>query len=161
MNAVTKRLKEETMILYHGTATPYLPSIILSGLKPQPGKNFKVIDVDSLTANAPTELGVYLTDSREIAEKFARLRASYLKAKPRHIVAEYPNRHDISQMVYYKSPSGPAPIVDAKPIVLEVQVSPDVAKQLNEDEQTQLFGGGAFWYPGVIPPSAIVKVDTL
>lgn len=149
------------MIMYHGTASTYLPSIEKLGLIPSPQNSFKVLDPESLAPNPPTELAVYLTDSKEIAEKFARLRASYLRAKPGHIVAEHPKDLDAIQMVFYKDPHGPAPAPNAKPVVLSVDVPQDVARGLNDDEYTQSFDGGAFWYPGTIPPSAIVKIDTL
>ena len=149
------------MIMYHGTASTYLPSIEAYGLKPQPSKNFKVINTEDYGVIPKTEHAVYLTTSRNTAEKFARLRASYLTAQPGHLVAEYPKDIFVgrTQLVYYKSPHGPKAIAGAKPVIIEVNVPQNIATKLNDDEDAPSME--AFWYPGIIPPSAIVKVDTL
>jgi len=147
------------MLLYHGTASTYLPSIQKGGLRPQPNKNFKVLDIDSLEGNPPTQYAVYLSTSRKTAEEFARLKASYVSAAPGELVAEYPNDIFRRQLEYYKSPHAPKPIKGAKPVVLEVEVSDDIRNKLHTDEDAPALG--AFWYPGSIPASAIVKVDAL
>ena len=139
------------MIMYHGTASTYLPSIQKNGLRASLRRAFNVVNING---DKPPVLkgAVYLTTSRETAENFAILRASYLTSAPGHRVEFPPAR-------FYKDPFGPAPIADAKPIVLEVEVTPDIYNKLNDDEQA--LSMEAFWYPGIIPPSAIVKVDTL
>lgn len=136
------------MILYHGTASTYLPSIEKYGLVPKPSHNFKVRN--RFGQGVPYHRAVYLTTSRETAENFATLRASYLNALPGE-------RLHFAPATFYKALDGPKPIGNAKPIVLEVNVPEDF--ELREDEQALSLE--AFWHPGTIPPSAIVKVDTL
>lgn len=139
------------MIMYHGTASTYLPSIQKFGLVPSRARTFKVETSWGDTV-PPTHRGIYLSYSRETAEAFAILRASYLNALPGERI-EFPLYNG-----FLKSADAPYPIGGAKPILLGVQI--DDASTLHQDEATPEYLE-AFWYPGSIPASAIIKVDTL
>jgi hypothetical protein len=138
------------MLLYHGTASTYLPSIQKNGLKPSKTRIFQV-ETSYGDRVPPTHPGVYLSTSRETAEAFAILRASYLNALPGQKV-NFPLYQG-----FYRSEDAPAPLGNAKPILLEIQIDDFSTLHVDEDAASM----EAYWHPGSIPASAIVKVDKL
>jgi len=141
------------MRLYHGTASTYLPSIEKVGLVPTTPDRVFDIEVDSGAGNPYTEHAVYLTTDLNVAKMFAELRAAYLRATPgAHISEAYGG-------MFWKAPTAPKPVSDANPIVLALDVPENIAAKLHRDDaspdQYQ-----AFWYPGIIPATAIKDILT-
>jgi len=142
------------MILYHGTASPYLPSIREFGLNPSEASKYTFrLETADGKANPYTQHAVYLTTSLDTAKTFAELRAEYVRAQPGEHIADAYNGF------FWKDEAAPDALPDAQPVVLELDVPEDIAKKLHADEAaSERFE--AFWYKGVIPATAIKEIFT-
>jgi len=151
------------MRLYHGTASTYLPAIESSGLAYTPSSAAKLASLtsyqwgDQEREDAKFQIqGLYLTADKATAEKFARLKANYLKARPGSLVWENPSYHG-SQIGGWKTKDAQPPVAGAKPVVLELEI-PDTFP-LHDDEASGSATRAAYWTTSTIPASAIVKID--
>lgn len=139
--------------MYHGTVDTYLASILKEGLRPAEENAWQVSmhsrdedvdDTDNIRLYETVD-SVYLTEIKRHAVEFALTKTKYLAAKPGTDTAMF----DVPHLLLRKSHG--APVIQGKPIVLEVMVehdSPFCQTDPRDDYASRLTGS--------IPPEDII-----
>jgi hypothetical protein len=84
---IAERKQQRTEIMYHGTSSNLVPSILKNGLLAAPPK--KTYDIDTYGASTASMGGVYVTPSREYAEEISRESAETHGGKPAMVTIQY------------------------------------------------------------------------
>lgn len=84
---VTERKQQRTEIMYHGTSTKLVPSILKNGLLARPPK--KTYDVDTYGAEVASMGGVYVADEQEFAETIAEEAVGTHGGEPALVTIQY------------------------------------------------------------------------
>ena len=143
------------MILYHGTADVYLPSILKEGLKPNPDNVWKAKWPSGDTIVSTEEQGVvYLTTKKADAQMMADARASYLKTDRggKFLFTAKPDPFVVSFIGFKKDEDAPV-VKTAKPVILRIEVESKIF--LKPDPHFDSGKGTGFMYKGFIPPEKI------
>jgi len=141
--------------LYHGTCSLFADSIRKDGLLPNAHKfemrntNGIALDVDPV---------VYVTTRRELAEEFARFRATYEQTDPGNLI-----HANLTSLPNIKQSGEAHP--EAKPAVVTINLPEDWKEYLipdgDWDELSQLFGVPAYECTKPIPSEYITRISTL
>lgn len=84
---VVERQQQRTEIMYHGTSTALIPSILKNGLMARPPK--KTYDVDTYGASTASMGGVYVADEREFAQAIAQEAVGTHGGEPAMVTIQY------------------------------------------------------------------------
>jgi hypothetical protein len=84
---VTERRQQRTEIMYHGTSSNLVPSILKNGLLAKPPK--KTYDVDTYGASTASMGGVYVADNKEFANLIAGEAVGTHGGKPALVTIQY------------------------------------------------------------------------
>jgi hypothetical protein len=145
------------MIYYHGTVEAYLPSIEKEGLKTIPAHRYHArgfhMGFGLEDGLMPIRSGVYVVDSKRWAKKFAQYKAAWLASPPGLVVTG--DKPDSQTFHLYKVVA--SQLIQTTPVVLTLDLSDSIVRNLNPDNDGD--SDHMFWYPGVIPPTAIQSVD--
>ncbi len=143
---------------YHGTVSLYLPSIEKDGLHVVGSNRYRAFGLDPIfhlpTRKMPLRDGVYVTDKKEWAIKFAQYKAVWLQALP-GIVAMGERDDDQSFGLLKIGKSKP---IRTDPILLTLELPEDIARSLKVDREAGE-SIGAMWYPGTIAPRYIASIE--
>lgn len=84
---ITERQQQRTEIMYHGTSTELVPSILKNGLLARPPK--KTYDVDTYGASTASMGGVYVADNEEFAKTIAQEAVGTHGGEPALVTIQY------------------------------------------------------------------------
>lgn len=84
---LTERQQQRTEIMYHGTSSNLVPSILKNGLLANPPK--KTYDVDTFGASTASMGGVYVADNKEFANTIAQEAVETHGGEPALVTIQY------------------------------------------------------------------------
>jgi hypothetical protein len=84
---ITERKQQRTQIMYHGTSSKLVPSILKNGLLARPPK--KTYDVDTYGAEVASMGGVYVADEQDLAEAIAEEAVGTHGGEPALVTIQY------------------------------------------------------------------------
>lgn len=84
---ITERRQQRTEIMYHGTSSNLVPSILKNGLLANPPK--KTYDIDTYGASTASMGGVYVTPNRSYAEEISRESVETHGGRPAMVTIQY------------------------------------------------------------------------
>jgi len=84
---ITERKQQRTEIMYHGTSSELVPSILKNGLQARPPK--KTYDVDTYGASTASMGGVYVADEPGFAMEIAREAVDVHGGEPALVTIQY------------------------------------------------------------------------
>lgn len=84
---ITERQQQRTEIMYHGTSSKLVPSILKNGLLANPPK--KTYDVDTFGASTASMGGVYVADNKEFANAIAQEAVETHGGEPALVTIQY------------------------------------------------------------------------
>ena len=86
-NVLAERSQQRTQVMYHGTSTKLVPSILKNGLLANPPK--KTYDVDTYGAATASMGGVYVADNKDFASTIAREAVETHGGEPALVTLQY------------------------------------------------------------------------
>lgn len=148
---------------YHGTVQAFLADIKKRGLIPMASHSWKIrFDHEGeMIPNPDVGSGVYLTDKKEHAERYAQTRADYFQRNPGECFEMYGPMYgvpDSKDSGVFLSKNETAPVLHTVPLLLTLEL--DSSKfHLQEDPEDRDNGSYVCQLP--IPASAISEITKL